>query len=91
MATNSKDLNHPKGSAGEKLRSKVEEALNQIRPVIEMDGGFVELDRIENNTAYVRMKGACGCCPSSAVTLKFGIERIILQQVPEITKVEAVL
>lgn len=71
------------------LRQKVEAALDQIRPAIEMDGGIVELADITDGIAYVNMKGACGSCPSSTMTLKAGIERIVMEQVPEIKGVEA--
>lgn len=73
----------------EELRQKVEQALDQIRPAIEMDGGIVELAQIVDGVAYVNMKGACGSCPSSTMTLRAGIERIVLEQVPEIKAVEA--
>lgn len=81
-------LPHP--SEKDMLWQKVEEALDQIRPAIEMDGGIVELSDIVDGVAYVEMRGACGSCPSSTITLKAGIERIILEQVPEIKAVEAV-
>lgn len=74
----------------EALRGKVELALDQIRPAIEMDGGIVELAQIVDGVAYVNMKGACGSCPSSTMTLKAGIERIVMEQVPEIKAVEAI-
>ncbi|MBI2119726.1 MAG: NifU family protein [Elusimicrobia bacterium] len=77
-------------SGNDALRQKVEEALDQIRPAIEMDGGFVEVNDIVDGVVYVEMRGACGSCPSSAMTLKAGIERIILEQVPGIKAVEAV-
>ncbi len=77
-------------SAQEDLRRRVEEALDMIRPAIEMDGGDVDLSEISDGVAYVHMKGACGSCPSSTMTLKAGIERIVCEQVPEITRVEAV-
>ena len=73
----------------EDLRKRVEEALDQIRPAIEMDGGIVELGEIVDGVAYVEMKGACGGCPSSTMTLKAGIERIVCEHVPEIRAVEA--
>jgi Fe-S cluster biogenesis protein NfuA len=76
--------------AQEDIRRRVEEALDMIRPAIEMDGGDVDLSEIADGVAYVHMKGACGSCPSSTMTLKAGIERIVCEQVPEITRVEAV-
>ena len=69
---------------------KVEEALDLIRPAIEMDGGNVELSEIVDGVVYVHMQGACGSCPSSTMTLKAGIERILLEQVPGIKSVQAV-
>lgn len=72
------------------LRRRVEEALDLIRPAIEMDGGIVELGEIANGVAYVEMRGACGSCPSSQMTLKAGIERIVREQCPEITSVESI-
>lgn len=77
-------------SANDALRQKVEETLDQIRPAIEMDGGCVEVSDIVDGVVYVEMRGACGSCPSSTMTLKAGIERIILEQVPGIRAVEAV-
>ena len=76
-------------AAQEDVRRRVEEALDQIRPAIEMDGGNVELGEIVDGVAFVHMQGACGSCPSSTMTLKAGIERIILEQVPEIKSVQA--
>ena len=76
-------------SSAESVRQRVETALDQIRPAIEMDGGVVELGEIVDGVAYVHMRGACGSCPSSTMTLRAGIERIILEQVPEIKAVEA--
>ena len=77
-------------AAAEDLRKRVEAALDQIRPAIEMDGGIVELGEIVDGVAFVEMRGACGSCPSSQMTLKAGIERIIREQVPEILSVESV-
>ena len=75
--------------AQEDLRRRVEEALDMIRPAIEMDGGNVELGEIVDGVVYVHMQGACGSCPSSTMTLKAGIERIVVEQIPEIKRVEA--
>ncbi len=82
--------NQTQNNNPEELRQKVETALDQIRPAIEMDGGIVELAQIVDGVAYVNMKGACGSCPSSTMTLKAGIERIVMEQVPEIKAVEAI-
>ena len=74
----------------EDLRRRVEEALDMIRPAIEMDGGNVEISEIADGIVYVHMQGACGSCPSSTMTLKAGIERILTEQIPEIKSVQAV-
>ncbi|OGV95293.1 MAG: hypothetical protein A3I04_07075 [Nitrospinae bacterium RIFCSPLOWO2_02_FULL_39_110] len=73
------------------LREKVEEALNNIRPTLQMDGGDVELVDVEDNgIVKVRLMGACGACPSSTMTLRMGIERAIKESVPEVLSVEQV-
>lgn len=73
------------------LREKVEEALNNIRPALQMDGGDVELVDVEDNgIVKVRLMGACGACPSSTMTLRMGIERTIKESVPEVLSVEQV-
>jgi Fe-S cluster biogenesis protein NfuA len=71
------------------IEERIERALERIRPAIAADGGDVWLIRVENETAFVQMLGACGGCPASHLTLKNGIEAVILEDVPEITKVEA--
>jgi Fe-S cluster biogenesis protein NfuA len=72
------------------LQERVQKVLDLIRPQIQGDGGDVELVGIdEDNVVTVRLTGACVGCPMSQLTLKAGIERIIKQQIPEITAVEA--
>ncbi|NLH31810.1 MAG: NifU family protein [Firmicutes bacterium] len=72
------------------LQERVQKVIDLIRPQIQGDGGDVELVSIDdNNVVTVRLKGACVGCPMSQMTLKAGIERIIKQQVPEVTSVEA--
>ena len=73
------------------MKEKVEKALEKIRPNLQADGGDVELvDVTTDGVVKVRLRGACGCCPMSQMTLKQGIERLIKQEVPEVKKVEAV-
>jgi len=69
------------------LQSKVEQALESIRPALKSDGGDVELVRISNNKVYLKLKGACQGCPSSTVTLKRGVIAAIRREAPEITDV----
>jgi Fe-S cluster biogenesis protein NfuA len=72
------------------MKEKIESALNDIRPSLQMDGGDVELVDVKDGIVKVRLTGACGGCPMSQVTLKEGIERAIKQRVPEIKDVIAV-
>lgn len=72
------------------LKEKIQEALDLIRPAIQMDGGDVELvDVTDDNIVQVRLMGACHGCPMSMLTLQAGIERAIRARVPEIQGVEA--
>jgi len=71
-------------------REKVQEVLDKIRPSIQADGGDVDLiDIREDNVVVVRLKGACGSCPMSTLTLKAGIERILKEEIPEVKEVIA--
>lgn len=73
------------------LMAKVQAALDELRPAIQMDGGDVELvDITDDGIVQVRLMGACGGCPMSMVTLQAGIERIIKRKVPSIVGVTAV-
>jgi Fe-S cluster biogenesis protein NfuA len=69
----------------------VETVLNELRPYLMADGGNVELVEIEGPIVKLRLQGACGSCPSSAMTLKMGIERRLREKIPEITEVEQAL
>jgi len=73
------------------MKEKVEQALAKVRPALQADGGDVELVEIgEDGVVKVRLKGACGGCLMSQMTLKMGIERILKKEVPEVKSVEAV-
>ncbi len=74
----------------ETLQKKVANALDEIRPNIQADGGDVQLVAVEKGVVKVRLQGHCVGCPMSALTLKQGIEAHIKQRVPEIAKVESV-
>jgi Fe-S cluster biogenesis protein NfuA len=72
------------------MQERVQEAIEKIRPSLQMDGGDIELVGIDNNVVKVRLRGACGSCPMSVMTLKMGVERIVKEMVPEVESVEAV-
>ena len=73
------------------IKEEVEKILAKIRPAIQADGGDVELVNIrEDNVVEVRLKGACNGCPMATLTLKAGIERIIKEEIPDVTEVISV-
>lgn len=70
------------------MKEKVQEALNLVRPALQADGGDVELvDVNDQGVVSVRLKGACGSCPMSTMTLKMGIERTLKEKVPGVKSV----
>ena len=70
--------------------TQVQEVLDKLRPFLLRDGGDCELVDIEDGVVKLRLLGACGSCPSSTITLKAGIERALLEEVPGIVEVEQV-
>ena len=73
------------------IKENVENALQKVRPSLQADGGDVQLvDVNEDGLVKVKLMGACGGCPMSQMTLKMGIEKILKQNVPEVTSVESV-
>ncbi|MFP3868027.1 MAG: NifU family protein [Desulfobacteraceae bacterium] len=72
------------------MRDLVEKALAKVRPLLQRDGGDVELIDVNDGIVKVRLTGACKGCPMSQMTLKHGIERLLVQEVPGVKAVEAV-
>lgn len=60
-----------------------------IRPAVESDGGAIDFKGFDDGVVYVILKGSCAGCPSSTATLKFGIENLLKQHLPEVTEVVA--
>jgi Fe-S cluster biogenesis protein NfuA len=73
------------------MKQEVEKALAKIRPMLQADGGDLELVDVENGVVKVRLKGACAGCPMSQMTIKNGVERLLKEQIPEVTAVESVM
>ncbi|NEO30412.1 MAG: NifU family protein [Symploca sp. SIO3C6] len=69
----------------------VETLLDEMRPYLMADGGNVELVELDGAIVKLRLQGACGSCPSSAMTLRMGIERRLRESIPEIVEVEQVI
>ncbi|OCA81366.1 hypothetical protein A8F95_16565 [Bacillus wudalianchiensis] len=74
----------------QQMEMQVREVLDKLRPFLLRDGGDCELVDIEDGIVKLRLLGACGSCPSSTITLKAGIERALLEEVPGVVEVEQV-
>ncbi len=72
------------------MKDKVQAALDKVRPMLQADGGDVELVDVKEGIVIVRLQGACQGCPMSQMTLKNGIERMLMQEIPEVKSVESV-
>ena len=80
-------------SISEKLEltaENVELVLDEVRPYLIADGGDVELVEIDGLVVRLKLNGACGSCPSSTTTMRMGIEKRLLEKIPEIMEVEQV-
>ncbi len=72
------------------MRDKVEKALEKVRPMLQADGGNVELVEVTaDGVVKLKLTGTCGCCPMSQMTLKNGVERILKQEVPQVKEIIA--
>ena len=71
---------------------RVQKVLEKVRPYIQSDGGDISLVSVDESSGVVKvtLHGACGSCPSSTMTLKGGVERMLRQEIPEIKEVVAV-
>jgi Fe-S cluster biogenesis protein NfuA len=74
------------------MKENVEAIIQQIRPMLQADGGDIELVDVAEDTGVVsvRLQGACKGCPGAQMTLKMGVERELQKHVPEVTEVIAV-
>lgn len=69
------------------MKEKVQKVINKIRPMLQADGGDVELVDCVDGVVTVRLKGACAGCPMSQMTLRNGIERTLKKEIPEVKSV----
>jgi len=69
------------------MREKVEKAIEKIRPFLQRDGGDIEFIDVVDGVVKVKLKGACGSCPMSAMTLKMGVEKQLKDEIPEVKEV----
>ena len=65
----------------------VQEVLDDdVRPALQMDGGDIELVKVENENIYVRLVGACSTCPSSVMTMRMGVENLLREEFPSLNE-----
>ncbi len=73
------------------MKEKINAALDQIRPILQRDGGDIEfVDVTEDNIVKVRLQGHCAGCPGARMTLSNVVEQVLKNEMPEIKGVEAV-
>jgi Fe-S cluster biogenesis protein NfuA len=73
------------------MKEKIQTALESIRPFLQADNGDVEFVEVsEDGIVKVKLIGACGICPLSVITLRAGIERALLREIPGLRRVESV-
>jgi Fe-S cluster biogenesis protein NfuA len=71
------------------MKDRVQRALDKVRPMLQQDGGDIELVEVDEDSGIVKVNltGACKGCPMSQITLKSGIERYLQSEIPEVTSV----
>ena len=70
------------------MEEQIKAKLEDIRPMLQADGGDLEIVTIDGTDVTLRLKGACGGCPHATTTIKQGIQRILREQVDENIVVE---
>ncbi|MCD6513007.1 MAG: NifU family protein [Thermoplasmata archaeon] len=74
------------------MEDRIKELLDEIRPMLQADGGDIEFISFDSSTGIVKVKlvGTCGGCPYAQYTIKMGVERYIKEKIPEVKEVDAV-
>lgn len=72
------------------IEKKIIEILDRIRPYLENDGGNLEYVKFEDGIVYIKLLGACAGCSMIDITLKDGIEAMIMDEIPEVLGVTRV-
>lgn len=80
-------------SEPEEFREKIEKALEGVRPYLQRDKGDVEYVGFDPRTGIleIRWLGTCTICPMSRLTLRAGVERAVINEIPDVRRVEAVV
>jgi Fe-S cluster biogenesis protein NfuA len=71
-------------------KEQVEGVLEKVRPLLQRDGGDVQLVEVDEGVVKVKLVGACGGCPMATMTLKRGIEAKLKEEIPDIKEVVAI-
>ena len=74
----------------ENIELKVKMLIDKIRPFLISDGGNLEFVKYEDNIVYVRLLGACSNCSMMDITLKDGVEELIINEIPEVKEVRKI-
>jgi Fe-S cluster biogenesis protein NfuA len=69
------------------MKERVAEVIEQIRPMLQRDGGDIQLLDVVDGVVKVKLTGACGSCPMSTMTLKMGVESALKKEIPEVKEV----
>jgi Fe-S cluster biogenesis protein NfuA len=72
------------------FKAAVEKALQKIRPMLQRDGGDIQLIDAKDGVVKVMLTGACKGCPMSQMTLKQGVEKMLKQDVPAVKEVQSI-
>ena len=72
------------------MKERVEKVIDKIRPVLQADGGNIELVDVVDGVVQVKLMGACAGCPGAQMTLKMGVEKALKEEIPEVKSVESV-
>ena len=71
-------------------RDQIETVLGRIRPMMQADGGDIELVEVQGNSAHVRLTGMCAGCPSAHMTLYMGVEMALREEIQEFEQLQVV-
>ena len=74
----------------ENIELKIKMLIDKIRPFLISDGGNLEFVKYEDNIVYVRLLGACSNCSMMDITLKDGVEELIINEIPEVKEVRKI-
>jgi Fe-S cluster biogenesis protein NfuA len=82
------ELGNTPSERTEPMEAKIRSRLEELRGMLQADGGDLEIVGIKDKTVSLKLKGACGCCPHASVTIKSGIERILREEIDKEIVVE---